>query len=97
MNELKTLVLASIGLTSLTLEKTNQLIGDLVAKGRLTIAEGQELQEELTRKSSAKDEAELGSLAKEDRKVNYASQADITRLEAKLDKLLAQNDKKHDE
>lgn len=56
MNELKKVLLAGIGLTSMTLEKADTFVKDLVQKGRLTVDEGKELQTELKRKS--RDQAE---------------------------------------
>ena len=44
MNELKNVLLAGIGLTSMTLEKADTFVKDLVQKGRLTVDEGKELQ-----------------------------------------------------
>ena len=44
MNELKKVLLAGIGLTSMTLEKADTFVKDLVQKGRLTVDEGKELQ-----------------------------------------------------
>ncbi|MCF0239978.1 MAG: hypothetical protein HUJ62_06030, partial [Streptococcus gallolyticus] len=55
MDELKKVLLAGIGLTSMTLEKADAFVKELVEKGRLTVEEGKELQSELKRKGE--DEA----------------------------------------
>ncbi|EQC69384.1 hypothetical protein HSISB1_751 [Streptococcus sp. HSISB1] len=55
MEELKKVLLAGIGLTSMTLEKADAFVKELVEKGRLTVDEGKELQSELKRRSE--DEA----------------------------------------
>lgn len=47
MEELKKVLLAGIGLTSMTLEKADAFVKELVKKGRLTVGEGKELQSEL--------------------------------------------------
>ena len=88
MNELKNVLLAGIGLTSMTLEKADTFVKDLVQKGRLTVDEGKELQTELKRKSRDQAEDLLTQLDVETKPVQYATKADIARLEEKLDALL---------
>ncbi len=88
MNELKKVLLAGIGLTSMTLEKADTFVKDLVQKGRLTVDEGRELQTELKRKSRDQAEDLLTQLDVKTKPVQYATKADIARLEEKLDALL---------
>ena len=88
MNELKKVLLAGIGLTSMTLEKADTFVKDLVQKGRLTVDEGKELQTELKRKSRDQAEDLLTQLDVKTKPVQYATMADIARLEEKLDALL---------
>lgn len=88
MNELKNVLLAGIGLTSMTLEKADTFVKDLVQKGRLTVDEGKELQTELKRKSRDQAEDLLTQLDVKTKPVQYATKADIERLEEKLDALL---------
>lgn len=88
MNELKKVLLAGIGLTSMTLEKADTFVKDLVQKGRLTVDEGKELQTELKRKSRDQAEDLLTQLDVKIKPVQYATKADIARLEEKLDALL---------
>lgn len=88
MNELKKVLLAGIGLTSMTLEKADTFVKDLVQKGRLTVDEGKELQTELKRKSRDQAEDLLTQLDVKTKSVQYATKADIARLEEKLDALL---------
>lgn len=88
MNELKNVLLAGIGLTSMTLEKADTFVKDLVQKGRLTVDEGKELQTELKRKSRDQAEDLLTQLDVKTKPVQYVTKADIARLEEKLDALL---------
>ena len=59
MDELKKVLLAGIGLTSMTLEKADTFVKELVEKGRLTVEEGKELQSELKRKGEVKQKSYL--------------------------------------
>ncbi len=90
MNELKKVLLAGIGLTSMTVEAADHFVKDLVEKGRLTASEGKELQNELKRQG--KDEADqlLHDLNQKTQHVQYATKEDLNRLESKLDQLLKQ-------
>ena len=90
MDELKKVLLAGIGLTSMTLEKASAFVKELVEKGRLTVEEGKELQSELKRKGE--DEAkEFDQLDVKTKTVQYATKEDVSRLEDKLDALLKQS------
>ena len=62
MEELKKVLLAGIGLTSMTLEKADAFVKELVKKGRLTVGEGKELQSELKRRSEDEAQAFLDQL-----------------------------------
>lgn len=87
MDKLKKVLLAGIGLTSMTLEKASAFVKELVEKGRLTVEEGKELQSELKRKGE--DEAkEFDQLDVKTKTVQYATKEDVSRLEDKLDVLL---------
>lgn len=88
MDELKKILLAGIGLTSMTLEKTDSFIKELVEKGRLTIDEGKELQSELKRKSQEEAQEVLNAVDTKTQNIQYATKQDVSRLEAKLDALL---------
>ena len=44
MDELKKVLLAGIGLTSMTYDKASEFVKELIAKGRLTVDEGKQLQ-----------------------------------------------------
>ena len=84
MDELKKVLLAGIGLTSMTYDKASEFVKELIAKGRLTVDEGKQLQSELKRK--AKEQAAESQVEQIDNV--YATKQDIERLEDKLDQLL---------
>lgn len=54
MDELKKVLLAGIGLTSMTYDKATEFVKELIAKGRLTVDEGKQLQSDLKRKVNEK-------------------------------------------
>ena len=91
MNELKKVLLAGIGLSAMTVEKTDAFVKDLVEKGRLTVEEGKELQQELKRQGKEEAQELLGDLEAKTRSVQYATKDDVKRLEDKLDALLKQD------
>ena len=83
MEELKRIFLAGVGLTSTTVEKAEQLIDEMVEKGRVTVQEGKALQQELTRKVTDKRPIQKNELDE----LGYAKKEDVVALEAKLDAL----------
>ena len=91
MNDLKKVLLAGIGLTAMTVDKADSFVKELVEKGRLTVEEGKELEQE--RKRQSKEEAHdfLNKLDAKKSSVEYATKDDVKRLEEKLDALLSQN------
>ncbi|MCF1633180.1 hypothetical protein LZD38_00205 [Streptococcus gallolyticus] len=91
MDELKKVLLAGIGLTSMTLEKADAFLKELVEKGRLTVEEGKELQSELKRKGEDEAKELLDQLDVKTKTVQYATKEDVSRLEDKLDALLKQS------
>ena len=91
MDELKRVLLAGIGLTSMTLEKADAFVKELVEKGRLTVEEGKELQSELKRKGEDEAKELLDQLDVKMKTVQYATKEDVSRLEDKLDALLKQS------
>ena len=49
---MRTIFLAGVGAIAMGAEKSQQIIDDLVKKGELTVEQGKELNEELTRKAT---------------------------------------------
>ena len=91
MNDLKKVLLAGIGLTAMTVDKGDSLVKELVEKGRLTVEEGKELEQELKRQSKEEAQEFLNKLDAKKSSVEYATKDDVKRLEDKLDALLSQN------
>ena len=91
MNDLKKVLLAGIGLTAMTVDKADSFVKELVEKGRLTVEEGKELEQELKRQSKEEAQEFLNKLYSKKSSVEYATKEDVKRLEEKLDALLSQN------
>ena len=91
MNDLKKVLLAGIDLTAMTVDKADSFVKELVEKGRLTVEEGKELEQELKRQSKEEAQELLNKLDAKKSSVEYATKDDVKRLEEKLDALLSQN------
>lgn len=91
MNDLKKVLLAGFGLTAMTVDKADSFVKELVEKGRLTVEEGKELEQELKRQSKEEAQEFLAKLDAKKSSVEYATKDDVKRLEEKLDALLSQN------
>ena len=91
MNDLKKVLLAGIGLTAMTVDKADRFVKELVEKGRLTVEEGKELEQERKRQSKEEAQEFLNKLDAKKSSVEYATKDDVKRLEEKLDALLSQN------
>ena len=91
MNDLKKVLWAGIGLTAMTVDKADSFVKELVEKGRLTVEEGKELEQELKRQSKEEAQEFLAKLDAKKSSVEYATKDDVKRLDDKLDALLSQN------
>lgn len=91
MNDLKKVLLAGIGLTAMTVDKADSFVKELVEKGRLTVEEGKELEQELKRQSKEEAQEFLAKLDAKKTSVEYATKDDVKRLEEKIDALLSHN------
>ena len=91
MNNLKKVLLAGIGLTAMTVDKADSFVQELVEKGRLTVEEGKELEQELKRQSKEESQEFLAKLDAKKTSVEYATKDDVRRLEEIVDALLSQN------
>ena len=83
---LKKIFLAGIGTLALTYEKSNEMVQNLVEKGKITVEQGKELNEELKRVINSKDNTKDN---KEDLKeilkdLNLATKEDIANLELRI-------------
>ena len=91
MNDFKKVLLAGIGLSAMTVDIADSFVKELVEKGRLTVEEGKELEQELKRQSKEEAQELLNKLDAKKSSVEYATKDDVKRLEEKLDALLSQN------
>lgn len=88
LNEVKKALLVGVGGTAIAVEKSIAQVDRLVDKGKLTVAEGKKLTEELIQKkqqgANVEDREALEALLIE---MNVAQRKDIEDLEAKVDEL----------
>ena len=78
----------------MTLEKADAFVKELVDKGRISMDEGKELQQELKRKGEVEAQAVINEVKAKAEPSQYATKEDLARLEAKLDRLLSKDDTK---
>ncbi|HHV39709.1 MAG TPA: hypothetical protein GXX70_09545 [Tepidimicrobium sp.] len=93
---LKKVFFAGVGTMALTYEKANDLVKDLVEKGKITVEQGKQLNEELKRvacdKSNAQNITETESNIKNYLdSLNLATKADIENLSKRIDELEKNN------
>lgn len=89
MEELRKLLLTTVGAAALSMEKIDSTVTELIEKGKLSVKEGKELREELLRK---KKESEAEALTKEDldriiESLSYAGKRELELLEERVTKL----------
>ncbi|MER2181411.1 MAG: hypothetical protein ABS899_05060 [Desemzia incerta] len=93
MNDLKKLILASIGGVSMTYDKVEEMVEKLASRGQITLEQGKKLSEELMRKGKQKDDSidkdEVQAILLQ---MNVAQRKDIEELELKIAALNAQID-----
>lgn len=66
MDELRKLLLSTVGAAAISIEKLDAAVQDLIEKGKLSVKEGKELREELIRKKkSDSDEVLTKSMLEE--------------------------------
>lgn len=94
---LKKVFLAGIGTMALTYEKANSLVDDLIEKGRITVEQGKQLNEELKRvvKDNTPDSQNIKETESNIKNyldsLNIATKADIDNLNERIDKLEKNN------
>ncbi|QSX07866.1 hypothetical protein J0B03_08590 [Alkalibacter rhizosphaerae] len=87
MDELKKLMLLTLGAASASMEKVDGVVQELIEKGKMTVKEGKELREELLRdKESGKHKEELKSFLAS---LRLATKEDLEKLEARVAELEA--------
>ncbi len=88
--KLKDLLLAGVGGAAISVEKADQVVTNLVKKGKLTVEEGKDFSEELIKK--AKNSTSMGTVNREELQatlieLNFAQQQDIEVLESQIQSL----------
>lgn len=82
MDELKRLLLLTVGAASASMEKVDSVVQELIEKGKMTVKEGKELREELLRdKESGKYKEELKSFLSS---LRLATKEEVEKLEARV-------------
>ncbi len=86
MEELKKLMLATVGAATISLEKIDSTLNELVEKGKLSVKEGKELREELIRKNKKEEPETLTreSLDSMIDSLNLVSKREVELLEEKI-------------
>lgn len=85
-DDLKKVLLAGIGAAATTIEKSKEVIDELVKKGELTIEQGKALNEELKHNLAKKMEKPV-SVEKISKDLENASSEDLELLKAKIEEL----------
>lgn len=94
---LKKVFFAGVGSMALTYEKANELVKNLVEKGKITVEQGKHLNEELKRvvvdnKSSSQNTQEIETNIKNHlNSLNLATKEDIDNLNKRIDDLEKNN------
>ena len=87
---IKKFVLMGIGAAAMTVEKSQQMVDELVKKGELTVEQGKELNQELKRKTideaAEKKEAEEKKEATLEEKIAMMSAEELENLKAFIEK-----------
>lgn len=82
MDELKRLLLLTVGAASASMEKVDSVVQELIEKGKMTVKEGKELREELLRdKESGKYKEELKNFLSS---LRLATKEEVEKLEARV-------------
>ncbi|GEN49501.1 phasin family protein [Alkalibacterium pelagium] len=88
MDDIKKALLVGVGSTAIALEKAVEQVDKLVSRGKLTVAEGKKLTEELIQRKnkevSLEEKETLEAILLE---MNVAQRKDIEDLEAKVEEL----------
>lgn len=87
MEELKKLLLLTVGAASVSLDKVDETIADLIEKGRLTVQQGKELREELTHKDDKETPLTRKDLEELLGELNLVTKREFEALEERLHRL----------
>lgn len=86
---LKKIFFAGVGTLALTYDKSKELVDDLIKKGKITVEQGKEINEELKRTVRKEGEVEKDKILDE---LNLATKDDIKEILARLDKIEDKNE-----
>lgn len=85
-DDLKKFLLAGIGAAAITIEKSKEVVDELVKKGELTIEQGKALNEELKHNFAKKMEKPV-TVEKMSKDLENVSLEDLDKLKAKIEEL----------
>lgn len=87
MDELRKLLLSTVGAAAISIEKLDAAVQDLIEKGKLSVKEGKELREELIRKKrSESDEVLTKSMLEEIMdSFNFVHQRELNTLRERVE------------
>lgn len=84
---LKKVILAGIGTLSLTYEKANALVKELIEKGQITVEQGKQINEELKRVMDNKQPSVESKIEEYINSLNLATKSDIENLTKRIEAL----------
>ncbi len=84
---LKKIILAGIGTLSLTYEKANALVKELIEKGQITVEQGKQINEELKRVMDNKESSVEDRIKEYVNSLNIPTKEDIEKLKRRIEVL----------
>lgn len=89
MDELRKLLLSTVGAAAISIEKLDAAVQDLIEKGKLSVKEGKELREELLRKKKKDTDDVLtkGMLEEIMDSFNFVHQRELNTLRVRVEAL----------
>lgn len=84
---LKKIILAGIGTLSLTYEKANALVKELIEKGQITVEQGKQINEELKRVMDNKESSVEDRIKEYVNSLNIPTKEDIEKLKRRIELL----------
>ncbi len=89
MDELRKLLLSTVGAAAISIEKLDVAVQDLIEKGKLSVKEGKELREELIRKRKSESDELLTKSMLEDimDSFNFVHQRELNTLRERVEVL----------
>lgn len=84
---LKKIILAGIGTLSLTYEKANALVKELIEKGQITVEQGKQINEELKRVMDNKESSVEDRIKEYVNSLNIPTKEEIEKLKRRIEVL----------